>query len=118
MILKQAGRSADEVAALSTLDDADRSAESEFTGEAPTLTSLFANANASEFYAGRFNPEPQVAKTMGDCMDFLLKRKKAGTLLDHEKMLFHDDTISGLAERGFFGLAIPKGIRRSRCRIG
>ena len=72
MILKQAGRSADEVAALSTLDDADRSAESEFTGAAPTLTSLFANAKAAEFYAGRFNPEPEVAKTMGDCMDFLM----------------------------------------------
>lgn len=108
MILKQAGRTADEVAALSTLDDADRSAESGFSGEAPTLTSLFKTANASEFYAGRFNPEPEVAKTMGDCMDFLLKRKLAGTLLDHEKMLFQEETISGLAERGFFGLAIPK----------
>ncbi len=118
MILRQAGRSADEVAALSTLDDADRSAESEFTGEAPTLTSLFKSANAAEFYAGRFNPTPEVAKTMGDCMDFLLKRKKAGTLLDHQKMLFHDDTISGLAELGFFGLAIPKEYEGSGAALG
>lgn len=118
MILKQAGRSADEVAALSTLDDADRFAENEFRGEAPTLTSLFKTANASEFYAGRFNPETEVAKTMGDCMDFLLKRKLAGTLLDHDKMLFHDETISGLAERGFFGLAIPKKYGGSGALLG
>ena len=39
LILKQAGRTAEEVAALSTLDDADRAAEGQFSGEAPTLTS-------------------------------------------------------------------------------
>ncbi len=118
MILKQAGRSADEVAALSTLDDADRSAENEFSGEAPTLTSLFKSASAAEFYAGRFNPSPEVAKVMGDCMDFLLKRKQAGTLLDHHKMLFHDETIEGLAQRGFFGLAIPKEYGGSGAALG
>ena len=43
LILKQAGKTADEVAALATLDDADRSAENQFSGEAPTLSSRFAN---------------------------------------------------------------------------
>ena len=32
LILQQAGKSADEVAALATLDDADRSAENQFSG--------------------------------------------------------------------------------------
>ncbi|MEM7314812.1 MAG: acyl-CoA dehydrogenase family protein, partial [Planctomycetota bacterium] len=118
MILKQAGKTADEVAALATLDDADRAAENQFSGEAPTLSSLFGNAKASEFYAGTFSPSAEVAKTMGDCMEFLLKRKKAGTLLDHEKMLFHDDTIQGLRERGFFGLAIPTEYGGSGAKLG
>ena len=118
MILRQAGRSADEVAALSTLDDADRAAEHQFSGEAPTLTSLFGNVHAAEFYAGRFSPSADVAKTMGDCIEFLMKRKKAGNLLDYEKMLFHDETISGLAERGFFGLAIPKQYGGSGAKLG
>jgi len=41
LILQQAGKSAAEVAALATLDDADRSAENQFSGEAPTIASLF-----------------------------------------------------------------------------
>jgi alkylation response protein AidB-like acyl-CoA dehydrogenase len=108
LILKQAGRSVDEVAALSALDDADRAAETQFSGKAPTLTSLFGNARAVEFDAGRFNPSPEVARVMAESLEFLIQRKKAGTLLDHEKMLFHEETISGLARIGFFGLAIPK----------
>ncbi len=118
MILKQAGKSADEIAALSTLDAADRSAETQFSGQAPTLTSLFGQGKAAEFDAGQFSPSPEVARVMGDCMDFLLQRKKAGTLCDHEKMLFHDDTISGLAERGFFGLAIPVQFGGSGAKLG
>ena len=118
MILKQAGRTADEVASLSALDDADRSAESQFSGEAPTLTSLFGKANVAEFYAGRFSPSAEVAKVMGDSMEFLIKLKKEGTLLDHEKMLFRDETITGLAELGFFGLAIPKEYGGSGAKLG
>ena len=118
LILKQAGRTADEVAALSTLDDADRAAEGQFSGEAPTLSSLFGQAKASEFYAGRFNPDPVVAKVMGESLEFAMQRKKAGTLLDYEKMLFHDDTITGLAERGFFGLAIPQEYGGSGAKLG
>ena len=118
MILKQAGKSADEIAALSTLDEADRSAETQFSGEAPTLASLFGNGKAAEFDAGKFSPSPKVAAVMGDCMDFLLQRKKDGTLCDHNKMLFHDDTISGLAERGFFGLAIPEQYGGSGAKLG
>ena len=34
LILQQAGKSSDEVAALSTLDDADQTAENQFSGEA------------------------------------------------------------------------------------
>ena len=41
LILQQAGKSADEVASLATLDDADRSAENQFSGEPPTITALF-----------------------------------------------------------------------------
>ena len=96
LILKQAGRTADEVASLATLDDADRSAEKQFSGEPPTITSLFGNANASEFDAGRFNPSAEVAKTMAASVEFLLKRKKSGSLLNHATMLFQDETISGL----------------------
>ncbi|MCA9158000.1 MAG: acyl-CoA dehydrogenase family protein, partial [Planctomycetales bacterium] len=108
LILQQAGKSAEEVAALATLDDADRSAEQQFTGEAPTLVSLFGNVNAVDFEAGRFSPSAEVAKTMAECLEFLLKRKRDGSLLDHHKMLIHADTLSGLAELGFFGLAIPR----------
>ena len=88
LILKQAGKSADEVAALATLDDADRSAENQFTGEAPTIASLFGTGRAREFYAGVFSPSPKVAKVMGDSLEFLIKHKKANTLLDSQKMLF------------------------------
>ncbi len=118
MILRQAGKSADEVAALSTLDDADRSAECQFSGQPPTLLSLFGRVNAGEFYAGTFSPSAEVAKTMGDSLEFLMQRKNAGTLLDHDKMLFRDDIISGLAERGFFGLAIPKEYGGAGAKLG
>lgn len=118
LILKQAGRSVDEVASLATLDEADRAAESQFSGIAPTLESLFGNASAAEFEPGKFNPTPKVAAVMSDCLEFLLARKKAGTLLDHEKMLFHDDTIAGLCERGFFGLAIPEKYEGAGAPLG
>ena len=118
LILKQAGRTADEVASLATLDDADRSAEKQFSGEPPTITSLFGTAKAAEFDPGRFSPSPEVASTMAACIEFLIKRKKAGTLLDHAKMLFHDETISGLAALGFFGLAIPKQYEGSGAKLG
>jgi len=118
LILQQAGKSADEIAALSTLDEADRSAENQFSGEAPTLASLFGRGKAVEFHAGTFSPSPEVAGCMARCMDFVMKRKKAGTLCDHEKMLFHDDTIRGLAENGFFGLAIPKQYEGSGAKLG
>ncbi len=118
LILKQAGRSADEVASLATLDDADRSAEHQFSGEPPTLTSLFGSVNAAEFDPGLFSPSAEVAATMAACIEFLLKRKKEGTMLDHTKMLFHSDTIEGLAKFGFFGLAIPKEYAGSGAKLG
>ncbi len=118
MILQQAGRSAEEVASLSALDAADRSAEQQFSGEAPTLVSLFGNVRACELDAGRFSPSPEVAKTMAECLDFLIQRKKTGSLFDHAKMLFHDDTIQGLAKLGFFGLAIPKQYGGSGAKLG
>ncbi len=118
LILKQAGRSADEVASLATLDAADRAAENQFSGDAPTLTSLFDNAKATDFDAGRFSPSPEVAQTMAAGLELLMRRKKAGNLLDHEKMLFHDDTLKGLAEVGFFGLAIPKQYGGSGAKLG
>ena len=118
LILQQAGKSADEVASLATLDDADRSAESQFSGEAPTITSLFGKGIAREFDAGTFSPTPEVAKVMGDSLDFLIQRKKEGTLCNNEKMLFREDIISGLAERGFFGLAIPQQYGGSGAKLG
>lgn len=118
MILKQAGRSADEVASLATLDDADRAAEHQFSGEAPTITSLFDTVKAAEFDAGRFSPSPDVAQTMAASLEFLMQRKRKGTLLDHEKMLFHQETLDGLAARGFFGLAIPKAYGGSGAKLG
>ena len=118
LILKQAGRTADEVASLATLDDADRAAEHQFSGEAPTIASLFGSVKAIEFDAGRFSPSPEVANTMAASIEFLLKRKRAGTLLDHAKMLFQDGTISGLAALGFFGLAIPKLYGGSGAKLG
>lgn len=118
MILQQAGKSAEEVAALATLDDADRSAESQFSGEAPTIASLFGTGKAREFDAGTFAPSAEVAKVMGDSLDFLMKHKKAGTLFDNEKMLFRDEIISGLAQAGFFGLAIPKQYGGSGAKLG
>jgi alkylation response protein AidB-like acyl-CoA dehydrogenase len=118
LIMKQAGRTAEEVASLSTLDDADRDAEHQFSGEPPTLTSLFGHARAVEFDAGQFRPSSEVAKTMSQCIELLLQRKKSGTLLDHQKMLIHDETLSGLARLGFFGLAIPKQYGGSGAKLG
>ncbi len=118
LILKQAGRSADEVASLAALDAADRAAEHQFSGGAPALTSLFENAKAADFYAGKFSPSPEVAKVMAESLEFLMQRKRAGTLLDHDKMLFHDDTLSGLASIGFFGLAIPQEYGGSGAKLG
>lgn len=118
MILAQAGRSPEEIASLATLDEADRAAEMQFSGEPPTLATLFGQARVAEFDAGRFSPTPEVAATMAACLDFLLERKRAGTLLDHERMLFADATIAGLAERGFFGLAIPKRYGGSGAKLG
>jgi acyl-CoA dehydrogenase len=118
MILKQAGKSAGEVEALSTLDAADRGAESQFSGVSPTLASLFGSARVAEFYAGHFSPSAEVSRTMGNCIEFLMKLKKDGTLVDHDKMLFRDETIQGLADRGFFGLAIPQEYGGSGAQLG
>ena len=118
MILQQAGKSAEEVAALTTLDDADRSAENQFSGGAPTIASLFGKGKAREFESGKFSPTAKVAKVMGDCVEFLLQRSESHTLLDHERMLFHPEVISGLAERGFFGLAIPEAYGGSGAQLG
>jgi alkylation response protein AidB-like acyl-CoA dehydrogenase len=118
MILAQAGRSPEEIAALATLDAADRAAEAQFSGEPPTLATLFGRAKVAELDAGRFSPTPQVAATMAACLEFLLERKRAGTLLDHERMLFAADTITGLAARGFFGLAIPERYAGSGAKLG
>ncbi len=118
IILQQAGKSTAEVAALSTLDDADRSAENQFSGEAPTIASLFGTGKAREFHAGTFSPSVEVAKVMGDCLDFLMQRKSENSLFDNEKMLFRDDIIGGLAERGFFGLAIPQQYSGSGAKLG
>jgi len=118
LILQQAGKSADDVAALSTLDDADRTAEGQFSGEAPTIASLFGTGKAREFDAGKFSPSAEVADVMGKSLEFLVKNKKAGTLLDHDRMLFRKEIISGLAEVGFFGLAIPKEYGGSGARLG
>ena len=118
MILAQAGKSAEEIASLATLDDADRSAEKQFSGEAPTLASLYGSAKAVELDPGVLRPSLEVARIMGESIEFLLRRKKAGTLLDHRKMLFHDETISGLAALGFFGLAIPKEYEGAGAKLG
>ena len=118
MILQQAGKSAEEIAALSTLDEADRSAENQFSGEAPTIASLFGKGKAREFHAGTFAPSAEVADVMGRSLDFLIRNKKAGTLCDHEKMLFRDSIIQGLAEIGFFGLAIPVEYGGSGAKLG
>ncbi|MEC9093165.1 MAG: acyl-CoA dehydrogenase family protein [Planctomycetota bacterium] len=118
LILKQAGKSDEEIAAFSSLDDADRSAENQFSGVAPTLESLFGSAKAVEFFAGTFNPSKAVAEVMSQCLSFLLERKTTGTLCDHHKMLFHDQTIQGLRTRGFFGLAIPQQYGGSGAQLG
>lgn len=118
LILQQAGKSADEVASLSTLDDADRTAEGQFSGEPPTITSLFGKGKAREFHAGKFSPSAAVAKVMSDSLEFLMKRKKEGTLFDNVKMLFREDIISGLAGTGFFGLAIPTEYGGSGAKLG
>jgi len=118
LILQHAGKTAEEVAALATLDDADRSAEKQFSGEAPTISSLFGSVKASQFEAGRFSPSAEVASTMAESLEFLLKRKRDGNLVDHEKMLIHSDTLVGLAKIGFFGLAIPKQYGGKGARLG
>lgn len=118
LILKQAGKSEEEIAALTSLDDADRSAENQFSGEPPTLVSLFGSVKAIEFFAGEFNPSPEVASVMSECLSFLMQRKKDGTLCDHNQMLFHSEVIKGLSERGFFGLAIPKEYGGSGAKLG
>ncbi len=118
LILAQAGRSAEEIASLTTLDDADRLAEQQFSGEAPTLTTLFGNPRAVELDAGHFNPSPEVAATMANSIELLMKRKREGTLLDNDRMLFRTETISGLAALGFFGLAIPKQYGGSGAKLG
>ncbi|NDC62475.1 MAG: acyl-CoA dehydrogenase [Planctomycetia bacterium] len=118
MILAQAGRSAEEIASLATLDDADRTAERQFSGEPPTLATLFGRGRAAELDPGHFSPAPEVAATMAACIEFLLTRRKEGLLLDHGRMLFHEGTISGLAALGFFGLAIPREYGGSGARLG
>jgi len=118
LILSQAGRSAEEIASLATLDDADRLAEQQFSGQAPTLASLFGTGRASELDAGEFRPSAEVAQTMADSIEFLLQRKRAGTLLDHQKMLFHQETLAGLSRLGFFGLAIPQQYGGSGAKLG
>ena len=118
LILAQAGRSPEEIAALATLDDADRGAERQFSGEPPTLATLFGRGRAVELAPGRFSPSPEVAATMAACLEFVIQRKRAGTLCDHERMLFADDTLRGLAERGFFGLAIPQAYGGSGAKLG
>lgn len=118
LILQQAGKSLDEIAALSTLDDADRTAEDQFSGEAPTIASLFGTARAREFQSGKFSPSAPVVKVMGKSLDFLMERKKDGTLFDQKRMLFHQEVINGLAERGFFGLAIPVQYGGSGAKLG
>lgn len=118
MILQQAGKSAEEIAALSTLDEADRSAENQFSGEAPTIASLFGKGKAREFHAGTFAPSSEVADVMGRSLDFLMKNKKAGTLFNNQEMLFRNEIIQGLADIGFFGLAIPKEYGGSGAKLG
>jgi len=118
LILAQAGRKPEEIASLATLDDADRTAEGQFSGEAPTLATLFGTGRAADLDAGRFSPAPDVAATMAACLEFVMARKKEGTLLDQDRMLFHADTIAGLATRGFFGLAIPKQYGGSGAKLG
>ena len=118
LILQQAGKSSAEIAALATLDDADQTAENQFSGEAPTIASLFGVGKAREFFAGDFTPSQKVAQVMSDSLDFLMQRKKENTLVDNQRMLFRDDIISGLAERGFFGLAIPEQYGGSGAKLG
>jgi alkylation response protein AidB-like acyl-CoA dehydrogenase len=118
LILQQAGKSSAEIAALATLDDADQTAENQFSGEAPTIASLFGVGKAREFFAGNFTPSKKVADVMSASLDFLMQRKKENTLVDNQRMLFRDDIISGLAERGFFGLAIPEQYGGSGAKLG
>ena len=73
---------------------------------------------AREFDAGKFSPSTEVAKVMSDSLDFLIQEKKQGTLFDNERMLFRDEIITGLADRGFFGLAIPKQYGGSGAKLG
>jgi len=118
LLLRQAGRTASEVASLTTLDDADRAAESQFSGDPPTITSMFGRVRAAEFDAGPFRPAPDVMHTMAACISMLIQRKKSETLLDYSKLLFRDETLSELAGLGFFGLAIPKRYGGSGARLG
>ena len=80
LILQQAGKSAAEVAALATLDDADSTAENQFSGQAPTIASLFGTGKAREFFAGNFTPDANVASVMGASLEFLMKRKRKAPL--------------------------------------
>lgn len=118
LILQQAGKSAAEAAALLTLDDADRTAENQFSGAPPTITSLFGKGKAREFHAGAFSPTPEVAEVMSKSLEFLMTHKKARTLVDNEQMLFRDEILVGLSEIGFFGLAIPKQYGGSGAELG
>jgi alkylation response protein AidB-like acyl-CoA dehydrogenase len=118
LILAQAGRRPEEIASLATLDDADRTAERQFSGEAPTLTTLYGSARAADLDPGEFRPEPDVAATMAACLEFVMGRAREGTLLDHDRMLFSTDIVTGLAARGFFGLAIPKQYGGSGAKLG
>ena len=118
LILKQAGKTADEIAALATLDEADRSAENQFSGGAPTVASLFGSVCVREFCAGVFSPSADVVSVMGSVLEFLLNHKKNNTLLDNKKMLFRHDVIEGLSKIGFFGLAIPSAYGGSGAKLG
>ena len=75
LILAQAGRKPEEIASLATLDDADRTAEGQFSGEAPTLATLFGTARAADLDAGRFSPAPEDAATMAASLEFVMARK-------------------------------------------
>jgi hypothetical protein len=55
---------------------------------------------------------------MGQSLDFLIRHKQAESLVDHKRMLFRDEVIAGLAELGFFGLAIPERFGGSGAKLG
>ncbi|NRA67208.1 MAG: acyl-CoA/acyl-ACP dehydrogenase [Pseudobacteriovorax sp.] len=117
-ILQQSGKSREEIASLTALDDADRSADQLFSGAAPTVESLFGTPKAREFYAGQFAPSKTVGAVMNRSIEFLLEQKKSDGLLDHKRMLFTESVISGLSQIGFFGLAIPEEYGGSGAKLG